>query len=195
MRQVDRDKRRFLVAATSVAGGLGMAGAAAPFIASMFPSAAARAAGAPVVADIHDLAPGVLRTIAWRGKPVWILRRTEAMLADIRADDSLASDPQSDVPQQPDYARNEYRSIRPAIAVLVGVCTHLGCTPNFEPADAKALMGKDWNGGFSCPCHGSRFDLAGRVLRGSPAPTNLVVPSYAFVSDDKIIIGTHGKPA
>lgn len=191
---MDKYRRRLLVA-TGVVGGIGISGAAAPFIASMFPSSRARAAGAPVIADIHDLAPGVLRTISWRGKPVWILRRTEAMLADIRADDSIVSDPHSDVPQQPDYAQNEFRSIKPAIAVLVGVCTHLGCTPNFEPADAKSQMGQDWNGGFLCPCHGSRFDLAGRVLRGSPAPTNLIVPPYAFVSDDKIVIGSHGKPA
>ncbi len=194
MSQMDKNRRRLLVA-TGVAGGIGIAGAAAPFVASMFPSARAKAAGAPVVADIHGLAPGVLRTIAWRGKPVWILRRTEAMLADIRADDSVVSDPHSDVPQQPGYAQNEFRSIKPAIAVLVGVCTHLGCTPNFEPADAKSQMGQDWNGGFLCPCHGSRFDLAGRVLRGSPAPTNLVVPPYTFVSDDRIIIGSHEKPA
>jgi ubiquinol-cytochrome c reductase iron-sulfur subunit len=184
-----------LIAATGIAGGVGMAGAAVPFIASMFPSERAKAAGAPVLADIRELAPGALRIVAWRGKPVWILRRTEAMLADIRADDALVSDPHSDVPQQPDYARNEFRSIKPTIAVLVGVCTHLGCSPQFRSAEEKAQMGQGWNGGFFCPCHGSKFDLAGRVLRGSPAPTNLVVPPYAFLSDDKIIIGSDVKPA
>ncbi|MFA5914470.1 MAG: ubiquinol-cytochrome c reductase iron-sulfur subunit [Burkholderiales bacterium] len=195
MRQVDKSRRRLLIAATGIAGGVGMAGAAVPFIASMFPSERAKAAGAPVLADIRELAPGALRIVAWRGKPVWILRRTEAMLADIRADDALVSDPHSDVPQQPDYARNEFRSIKPTIAVLVGVCTHLGCSPQFRSAEEKAQMGQGWNGGFFCPCHGSKFDLAGRVLRGSPAPTNLVVPPYAFLSDDKIIIGSDVKPA
>ena len=195
MRQVDKSRRRLLIAATGIAGGVGMAGAAVPFIASMFPSERAKAAGAPVLADIRELAPGALRIVAWRGKPVWILRRTEAMLADIRADDALVSDPHSDVPQQPDYARNEFRSIKPTIAVLVGVCTHLGCSPQFRSAEEKAQMGQGWNGGFFCPCHGSKFDLAGRVLRGSPAPTNLVVPPYAFISDDKIIIGSDVKPA
>ena len=190
MRQVDTTKRRFLVVATSIVGGVGMTGAAAPFIASMFPSERAKAAGAPVEADIRDLAPGAMRIVAWRGSPVWILRRTDAMLADIRADDALLSDPHSDVPQQPHYARNEFRSIKPGIAVLVGVCTHLGCSPEFRSADDKAEMGQAWSGGFYCPCHGSKFDLAGRVLRGSPAPTNLVVPPYEFVTDDKIIIGS-----
>ncbi len=145
MRQVDKSRRRLLIAATGIAGGVGMAGAAVPFIASMFPSERAKAAGAPVLADIRELAPGALRIVAWRGKPVWILRRTEAMLADIRADDALVSDPHSDVPQQPDYARNEFRSIKPTIAVLVGVCTHLGCSPQFRSAEEKAQMGQGWN--------------------------------------------------
>lgn len=190
MRQVDTTKRRFLVLATSIVGGIGTAGAAAPFIASMFPSERAKAAGAPVEADIQNLAPGAMRIVGWRGQPVWILRRTEAMLADIRADDALLSDPHSDVPQQPEYARNEFRSIKPEIAVLIGVCTHLGCSPEFKSAEDKAEMGQSWSGGFYCPCHGSKFDLAGRVLRGSPAPTNLVVPPYEFASDVKIIIGS-----
>ena len=194
MGRMNRTRRRLLLA-SGAAGVVSAAGGAVPFVASMLPSERARAAGAPVTVDIHDLAPGEMRTVSWRGKPVWILRRTDSMLAHIRADDALASDPHSDVPQQPDYAKNEYRSIRPEIAVLVGVCTHLGCTPNFEPADAKAQMGQDWNGGFLCPCHGSRFDLAGRVLRGSPAPTNLVVPDYGFAEDGKVIIGSHVKPA
>ena len=195
MTQVDNTKRRLLVVATSAVGGIGMAGAAAPFVASMFPSERAKAAGAPVEADIGNLAPGALRIVEWRGKPVWILRRTEAMLADIRADDALVSDPRSEVPQQPDYARNEFRSIKPDIAVLVGVCTHLGCSPQFKSADDKAEMGQAWSGGFYCPCHGSKFDLAGRVLKGSPAPTNLVVPPYEFVGTDKIIIGADTRKA
>lgn len=195
MKYPNTSKRRFLVVAASVAGGIGMAGAAVPFVASMFPSEGAKAAGGPVETDIDNLAPGALRIIAWRGQPVWILRRTKAMLADIRADDALVSDPHSDVPQQPAYARNEFRSIKPDIAVIVAVCTHLGCTPNFKAADDKAEMGPAWHGGFLCPCHGSRFDFAGRVLRGSPAPTNLVIPPYAFVTADKIVIGKDSSPA
>jgi ubiquinol-cytochrome c reductase iron-sulfur subunit len=189
MSETDKSKRRLLVAATGIAGGIGMAGAAVPFVASMLPSERAKAAGGPVTVDIGNLAPGALRTVAWRGKPVWIFRRSKAMLADIHKDDALCSDPSSDVPHQPDYAHNEYRSIKPDIAVIVAVCTHLGCTPNFEPADDKAKMGSNWHGGFLCPCHGSRFDLAGRVLRGSPAPTNLWIPPYAFAGAEKIIIG------
>ena len=185
----DKSKRRFLVAATSVAGGVGVAGAAVPFVASWLPSERALAAGGPVEVNISNLAPGALRIVAWRSKPVWILRRTKAMLAEIRADDSLCSDPNSDVPHQPAYARNEYRSIKPDVAVIIAICTHLGCSPNFKPAADKAQMGQKWHGGFLCPCHGSRFDLAGRVLRGSPAPTNLVIPPYAFAGADKIIIG------
>jgi len=189
MSQVNKAKRRFLLIATSIWGGIGFAGTATPFVASMLPSERAKAAGAPVESDIAGLAPGSMRIIEWRGAPVWILHRTEAMLAELHADHALLSDPDSDVPQQPDYARNEFRSINPAIAVLVGVCTHLGCSPEFRPAEDKAAMGQTWRGGFYCPCHGSRFDLAGRVLRGSPAPTNLLVPPYEFVSENKIVIG------
>ena len=185
----DTRKRRFLV------GGIGTVGAAVPFIASMLPSARARVGGAPVEVDIGDLAPGAVRIVGWRGKPVWILRRTEMMLVDIRHDDDLVSDPHSVVPQQPGYAQNEFRSIKPEIAVLVGVCTHLGCSPLFKPAADKVEMGERWSGGFFCPCHGSRFDLAGRVLKNSPAPTNLVVPPYQFVDNNKIVIGVGTKNA
>lgn len=195
MRQVDKTKRRFLVVTTSIAGGIGAAAAVAPFVASMLPSERAKAAGAPVEVEIRDLAPGAMQIVAWRGKPVWVLRRTEAMLADIRADNALVSDPHSEVPQQPDYARNEYRSIKPEIAVIVGVCTHLGCSPQFRSAEDKSEMGPGWKGGFYCPCHGSKFDLAGRVLKGSPAPTNLVVPPYEFDGESRIIIGSSGKTA
>ena len=191
MSQVDRSKRRLLIAASGLAGGVGVAAAAVPFVASLLPSERAKAAGAPVLADIRNLAPGALQVVAWRSQPVWILRRSEAMLADIRADDGVVSDPNSDVPQQPAYARNEFRSIKPQIAVIVGICTHLGCSPQYAPPGEASGLGPNWKGGFLCPCHGSKFDLAGRVLRGSPAPTNLVVPPYAFISDDKIIIGTH----
>jgi ubiquinol-cytochrome c reductase iron-sulfur subunit len=161
----------------------------------MFPSERAKAAGAPVEADISELAPGAMQIVEWRGKPVWILRRTETMLAGIRADDSLVSDPRSEASQQPDYARNEFRSIKPEVSVMVGVCTHLGCSPQFKPAGDNAEMGQAWTGGFYCPCHGSKFDLAGRVLRGSPAPTNLVVPPYDFMGDGKIIVGSDTRKA
>ena len=161
----------------------------------MLPSERAKAAGAPVEADISKLAPGEMKIIEWRGKPVWIVNRTKEMLAGITKNNSKVSDPKSDVPLQPDYAKNEFRSIKPEIAVLEGVCSHLGCSPQFKSADAKSDMGMDWDGGFFCPCHGSKFDFAGRVFAGSPAPVNLKVPPYKFVGDGKIIIGDDSKGA
>src|SRR5438105_7510862 len=149
--KVDRRRRRFLIAATSLYGGAAAAGAAVPFVASLAPSARAKAAGAPVELDIANLAPGQLRIATWRGKPVWILRRSDEMLADIRRDDALVSDPRSEVPQQPHHAKNEFRSIDPRILVLVGVCTHLGCSPRFIPADAKGELGAEWKVGLYCP--------------------------------------------
>jgi len=194
-RPVDRTKRTFLVAATSAVGGVAAAAAAVPFVASMFPSERAKAAGAPVEADISTLAPGEMKIVEWRGKPVWIVRRTQEMLDGITRNDASMSDPKSDVPLQPEYARNEYRSRKPEIAVLVGVCSHLGCSPQVKPADMKAEMGQAWNGGFYCPCHGSKFDFAGRVFKGSPAPVNLTVPPYQFVGDAKLVIGDDTKGA
>ncbi|MEO7727628.1 MAG: ubiquinol-cytochrome c reductase iron-sulfur subunit [Burkholderiales bacterium] len=192
---VDKSKRGFLMAATGVVGGVAAAATAVPFAGSMFPSERAKAAGAPVEADISKLAPGEMQIVEWRGKPVWIVNRTKEMLDGIKNSDARASDPKSDVPQQPDYAKNEFRSIKPEIAVLVGVCTHLGCSPQFKSADAKGDMGQDWVGGFFCPCHGSKFDFAGRVFQGSPAPINLEVPPYKFVGDAKIVIGDDTKGA
>lgn len=192
---VNKGKRDFLVAATSVVGGIAAGATAVPFAGSMFPSERAKAAGAPVEADISKLAPGAMQIIEWRGKPVWIVRRTQEMLDSIQKDNNLVADPKSEVPQQPVYAKNEFRSIKPDIAVLVGVCTHLGCSPQFKSADAKSDMGMEWNGGFYCPCHGSKFDLAGRVFKGVPAPINLEVPQYKFVGDNKIIIGDDTKGA
>lgn len=189
MNETERRRRRLLVAATSACACIAAAGAATPFVASMLPSERARAAGAPVEVDISGLAMGEMQVVKWRGQPVWLMRRSAAMLDAIRKNDGLVSDPTSGVPQQPDYAQNEFRSIKPEIAVLVGVCTHLGCSPQYEPADDKARMGQEWSGGFFCPCHGSKFDLAGRVLKGSPAPTNLVVPPYSFVGASKLVIG------
>jgi ubiquinol-cytochrome c reductase iron-sulfur subunit len=183
-------RRRFLVAATGTLSGVATIAVAVPFTESLLPSERARAAGAPVEVDFSKLAPGEIMVSEWRRKPIWILRRTSGMLKDIQATDALVSDPRSDASRQPDFARNEYRSLKPKIFVVIGICTHLGCSPKLKPAADEAEMGPGWTGGFYCPCHGSKFDLAGRVLKGSPAPTNLVVPPYAFVGDDRIIIGS-----
>jgi ubiquinol-cytochrome c reductase iron-sulfur subunit len=191
---VDRGKRRFLVAATSVMGGAAGAAVAVPFILSMTPSARARAAGAPVEQDISKIEPGMMITVEWRGKPVWIVHRTPEMLASLPKIDSQVADPKSSVKQQPDYARNEARSIKPEYLVLVGICTHLGCSPSQKlTAGSESGMGNDWPGGFFCPCHGSKFDLAGRVFKGVPAPINLEVPPYAYLSDTRLIIGSDAK--
>ena len=192
---VDKGKRGFLIAATSVVGGVAAGAAAVPFAGSMVPSERAKAAGAPVEADISNLAPGEMQIVEWRGKPVWIVRRTPEMLDGIKKSDDRVSDPKSEVPKQPDYATNEFRSIKPEIAVLEGVCSHLGCSPQFKSIESKGDMGQDWTGGFFCPCHGSKFDFAGRVYKGSPAPVNLTVPPYKFVGDARIIIGDDGKGA
>ena len=192
--EVDKSKRVFLIG-TGVVGGIAATAAAVPFAGSMLPSERATAAGAPVEIDISQIAPGEMKVVEWRGKPVWVVNRTKEMLDGITKTDPKVSDPKSEVPQQPEYAKNEFRSIKPEISVLVGVCTHLGCSPQFKSVEAKGDMGQDWEGGFFCPCHGSKFDFAGRVLAGSPAPTNLVVPPYKFVGDAKIIIGDDSKGA
>lgn len=192
--KVDKTRRN-LVVATSVVGGAASVGAAIPFVTSMWPSERAKAAGAPVQLDISGMAPGELRVVEWRGKPVWVLRRTPQMLESIKQSDPRLSDPKSEVPQQPEYAANEYRSRKPEVMVVVGVCTHLGCSPKEKTAADKAEMGPDWLGGFYCPCHGSKFDFAGRVYKGVPAPTNLVVPPYTYLSDNKILIGDDKKGA
>lgn len=181
--------RRNLVVATSVVGGAASVAAAVPFVASMWPSERARAAGAPVEADISRIAPGELAVIEWRGKPVWIIRRTQEMIESLKAVTPRLTDPASKSSEQPKYAENEYRSAKPELMVMEGVCTHLGCSPQLKSAEAKAEMGADWVGGFYCPCHGSKFDFAGRVFRGAPAPTNLKVPPYTFLSDNALLIG------
>lgn len=193
-KKVDKTRRN-LVVATSVVGGAASIGAAVPFVASMLPSERAKAAGAPVEIDISAMAPGELKVVEWRGKPVWVIRRTEEMLASLKTVAGKLIDPASKDSTQPDYAQNEYRSRKPELMVMEGVCTHLGCSPQMKPADAKAEMGSDWAGGFYCACHGSKFDLAGRVFRGAPAPTNLVVPPYAFLSDSTLLIGDDTKGA
>lgn len=188
--QVKVDKtRRNLVVATSVAGGAASVGALVPFVASMWPSERAKAAGAPVEVDISRLAPGELGVFEWRGKPVWVIRRTEQMLASLKTVQNQLSDPASKASEQPSYARNEHRAAKPDIMVMEGVCTHLGCSPQLKTAEAKGEMGGEWVGGFYCPCHGSKFDYAGRVFRGAPAPTNLPVPPYTFLSDTTLLIG------
>jgi ubiquinol-cytochrome c reductase iron-sulfur subunit len=186
---VDKGKRRFLIGATTADGAIGTVAAAVPFAMSMWPSERAKAAGAPVEADISKLEPGQKINVEWRGKVVWIINRTPAMLASLPKLDEKVADPKSDVDHQPPYAKNEDRSRKPEIFVAVGICTHLGCSPTFRPDIAPADLGADWLGGFFCPCHQSKFDLAGRVFKGVPAPTNLVIPPYKFVSDTTILIG------
>ena len=186
--KVDKTRRN-LVVATSVLGGAATVGAAVPFVGSMLPSERAKAAGAPVEVDISRLAPGELGVYEWRGKPVWVIRRTPEMIQSLEAVLPNLTDPESKASIQPQYAENAHRAAKPEIMVMEGVCTHLGCSPQLKPADAKAEMGGDWVGGFYCPCHGSKFDYAGRVFRGAPAPTNLPVPPYTFLSDSTLVIG------
>lgn len=186
--KVDKTRRN-LVIASSVAGGVAGIGAAVPFVISMWPSERAKAAGAPVEADVSRIAPGELAVIEWRGKPVWVIRRTKEMLESLKTVEPRLTDPNSKASEQPKYAENEYRSVKPELMVMEGVCTHLGCSPQLKTAEAKAEMGGDWVGGFYCPCHGSKFDYAGRVFRGAPAPVNLIVPPYTFLSDNTLLIG------
>lgn len=185
---VDATRRNLLVG-TAAAGGLAGLAAIWPFAASLQPSERAKALGAPVEVDISKLAPGQQMTVEWQGKVVWVLRRTEEMLKGIAASAPLLADPKSDKNQQPDYAKNEYRSIKPEYLVAVGICTHLGCSPTFRPDLSEGT------GGYYCPCHGSKFDLAGRVYKGVPAPTNLVVPKHTYLSDTKILVGEDTKGA
>jgi ubiquinol-cytochrome c reductase iron-sulfur subunit len=193
---VNPGRRRFLTATTAVVGGAGAAAAAVPFIKSWQPSARAQVAGAPVTEDISKLEVGQRVIVQWRGQPVWIIRRTPEQLAALPGQDGRLRDPNSDNPeQQPEYAKNEHRSIKPEIAVLVGTCTHLGCSPLFRPELEPQPFDSEWKGGFYCPCHNSRFDLAGRVYQGVPAPTNLKVPPYRFVDENRIEIGVNPEGA
>ncbi len=193
-KKIDNTRRNLIVATSAVAGAAGV-GVAIPFAWSWWPSERAKAAGAPVEADISNIAPGELAVVEWRGKPVWIMRRTKEMLEAVKKTDDKVTDPKSEVPLQPEYAKNEYRSIKPEFLVLIGICTHLGCSPQQKSADAKGEMGADWAGGFLCPCHGSKFDLAGRVYKGAPAPVNLEVPPHTYVSEGTILIGDDRKGA
>lgn len=187
---VDDRRRRLLTAATTGVGLAGTAGLMVPFTGSMLPSEKAKAAGAPVAVDISALQPGKQITVEWRGKPVWIIGRSEDELAFLDSMDATVADPDSELNQQPTYARNSHRSIKREVLVLVGICTHLGCSPKFRPA-----LTADVDGAFLCACHGSRFDLAGRVYRNVPAPTNLVVPPHRYASDHVIVIGEHPETA
>ncbi|HEX7047816.1 MAG TPA: ubiquinol-cytochrome c reductase iron-sulfur subunit [Gammaproteobacteria bacterium] len=193
---VDLTRRHFLTVATSVVGGVGVVATAVPFLASMQPSDRARAAGAPVEVDISKIEPGGMVKVEWRGKAVAIVRRTPAMqerTLELPAD--LLRDPSSTAQQQPEYASNELRSIKPEYLVLVSVCTHLGCSPTYRPEVAPADLGPQWVGGFFCPCHGSKFDLAGRVYKGVPAPLNLQVPAHRYLNESTILIGEDGGAA
>ncbi|UTA48835.1 ubiquinol-cytochrome c reductase iron-sulfur subunit [Simiduia sp. 21SJ11W-1] len=187
---VNEGRRRFLTAATSVVGAVGAVGVAVPFVGSWNPSAKAKAAGAPVRANVSKLEPGQMIVVEWRGKPVYIVRRTKETLDTLTGMADKLRDPESVEQQQPAYAQNEFRSIKPEYLVLMGLCTHLGCAPMYRPdVGAADLGGDEWLGGFFCPCHGSKFDLAGRVFKGVPAPVNLEVPPYTFETDSVVLVG------
>ena len=187
---VDSSKRRFLVTMSSALGGVAALGVAVPFVFSMNPSARAKAAGAPVEVDLTKVEPGMLLAVEWRGKPVWVVNRTKDMLDMLAKHDDKLTDPGSETSsQQPEYCKNPTRSIKPEYLIVVGICTHLGCSPTFRKEVAPADLGADWPGGWFCPCHGSRFDLAARVFSGSPAPKNLEVPPHKYLTESKVLIG------
>jgi ubiquinol-cytochrome c reductase iron-sulfur subunit len=191
---VDENRRRLLLVATSAAGGAVAVGVAVPFLASWFPSARALAAGAPVEFDISKMEPGQQVTVEWRGKPVWVLKRTQEMLDQLTKHDDVLTDPDSKEDQQPDYIKGPTRSIKPEVLVAEGVCTHLGCSPTLKKEiGAASDMGADWPGGYYCPCHNSRFDLSARVFKGSPAPKNLVIPPHRYAAAAVVVIGEDTK--
>ena len=190
----DLGRRRILAITTIAVGGAGVATVAVPFIKSWNPSAKAKAASVPVEVNINKLDDGQLIKVMWRGKPIWVVKRTPAMLADLDKHNDLLRDPSSTEPQQPKYAQNPWRSIRPEIFVAIGICTHLGCSPNYQP-DSFSEQVDGVTSGFFCPCHGSSFDMAGRVFQGMPAPLNLVVPPHHYADDGKLVIGVAKEPA
>ncbi|HIF9366422.1 TPA: ubiquinol-cytochrome c reductase iron-sulfur subunit [Photobacterium damselae] len=189
---ISSGRRRFLTVTTSVVGGLGAAAIAVPFIKSWNPSAKAKAAGAPVEVDISKLEEGQMIRVEWRGKPVWVVRRSDAVLKQLEGHDEQLRDAASDEPQQPDYAKNAYRSVKPEVFLAVGICTHLGCSPTYLPNTFSEQV-SGIASGFFCPCHGSKFDMAGRVFSGVPAPLNLVVPPHTFLDDNTILVGVDGE--
>ncbi len=186
---VDNSKRQFLTSALTVVGAVGTGYLAVPFLSQMQPSAKAMAAGAPIEVDISKIEPGQLIRVAWRGKPVWVLSRTPEVISILETDTAKLADPESRNSNQPEESNNSLRSIKPELFIAVGLCTHLGCSPTFRPEIAPNDLGSDWKGGFFCPCHGSGFDLAGRVFSSVPAPTNLDVPPYRYITDTLIIVG------
>ncbi|MBP7580845.1 ubiquinol-cytochrome c reductase iron-sulfur subunit [Vogesella mureinivorans] len=186
---VDAGRRRFLTVATSAVGGVAAAGVAVPFLMSFAPSERAKAAGAPVEVDISKLEPGQKINVEWRGKPVWVLSRTPEQLKNLSTIEGELLDPKCESPEQPDYCKNQTRSIKPEILVAVGICTHLGCSPTHRPDLAPADLGPKWVGGFYCPCHGSKFDLAARVYNGVPAPKNMEIPPHKYLTDTTLLIG------
>ena len=186
---IDMERRQFLTGTATVLGGVGASVAAIPFVSTFQPSARAKAIGAPVEANIDQIEPGQRVTYKWRGKPVWVVRRTEEQLKALEDSTAVLADPESAKSTQPVFAENSWRSLNREYLVLVGICTHLGCSPSFRPLLSDEIMGADWQGGFYCPCHGSKFDLSGRVYAGVPAPTNMEVPLYKFLTDTRILIG------
>jgi ubiquinol-cytochrome c reductase iron-sulfur subunit len=193
---VDKGKRRFLTAATTVVGAVGAGFVAVPFLASWMPSERAKNAGAPVEADISKLEEGRMMIVEWQSKPVWIVRRSQQMLDSLpKLNDNLRDPASENVDQQPEYAQNAHRSRKQDILVLIGICTHLGCSPTYRPDIAPADLGDDWLGGFFCPCHSSKFDMAGRVYQGVPAPTNLAVPPHYYLTETTILVGEDGGTA
>ena len=191
--QQDNTRRRFLTVATSVVGAVGVAGAAVPFVTSWNPSAKAKAAGADIEVDISAIEPGQLIRVMWRSKPVWIVRRTPEVLEELATHEDQLRDPNSEAEQQPAFAQNRYRSMKDEYLILVGICTHLGCSPQYQKDGAFEEVVEGVPNGFFCPCHGSKFDMAGRVFQGVPAPLNLVVPPYQYVNDTTVIIGSEAE--
>lgn len=186
---IDKTRRRLLTTAATVVGGVGAAAASVPFIASMTPSAKTKAIGAPVEVDLGDLQPGQRKIIQWQGKPVFVLRRTAESLEQLANPGPQVRDPQSEENQQPEYARNIYRSIKPEYLIMLGLCTHLGCSPTFVAEEDEHDLGPEWQGGFFCPCHGSLFDLAGRVHKNFPAPSNIIIPPHKYLTDTRVLVG------
>ena len=187
-KKIDLNRRKFLLTATSVTGAIGVSAAGIPFVSSMLPSEKAKAAGAAVEVDVAGIKSGELKVSEWRGQPVWILNRSDAMIKKLDNNKELADPDLKVVSQQPKYCQNKTRSIKSNLLVVVGICTHLGCAPS-PKLSPKGDMGSEWEGGFFCPCHGSKFDLAGRVFKGSPAPTNLVVPPHKYINEHTVLIG------
>ncbi len=191
--EVNPGRRRLLTAAATVVGGVGVLYAVTPFLKYWWPSERAQAAGAPVDVNISRLEPGQRITVEWRGQPVWLVDRTPQMLAALPTLNGQLRDPDSNQSKQPVFAKNVHRSMKPDILVMLGVCTHLGCSPTYRPDVSPADLGPEWKGGFFCPCHGSKFDLAGRVYQGVPAPLNMEVPPYQFVTDTRVLVGAESK--